>query len=393
MHYTSAGMSHRQKAQSANLRKIQGQNRLGANNEKHLGFGQLSESVIESLPIGVVAFDPNLKIIEANTQAVEFIELGDYIDKSVLRGTDNQIWKNWTEHLGEAIQTGKTSRLDKLSYTLNGRTKLLRIFCSPLKQAQTQQNIGGIVVIEDITEKANIQRELAETERLAAVGKLASKVAHELNNPMDGILRYINLAMRILEQEHLAKPKDYLQQCRKGLMRMVQIISELLEFSRTTHSTFEYTEINKIVEDAVKMMESTATASTVQIFRDYGTEMPQIRSGNLFQVFCNLIKNAIDAMPQGGKLTITTRQPANDTISIEFQDTGFGFQPENSQAIFEPFFTTKGRSKGTGLGLAICKDIIDKYNGRITAENAPQGGSIFTVYLPVTDESQTEISK
>lgn len=232
------------------------------------------------------------------------------------------------------------------------------------------------------SEKANIKKQSADTERLATLGKLTSKVAHELNNPMDGILRYINLTMRIVEQENLEKAKEYLIQCRKGLMRMVQIVSELLEFSRSTYATFERVRIEQIIEDAVKTMDTRVETSNVRILSSYAAGIPEIPSGNLFQVFCNLIKNALDAMPDGGQLHISTRLAADNTTIVEFRDTGAGFALENANVIFEPFFTTKDKGKGTGLGLAICKDIIERYNGRITAENAPGGGSIFTVYLP-----------
>jgi signal transduction histidine kinase len=233
------------------------------------------------------------------------------------------------------------------------------------------------------SEKTDTQKRLADTERLAVLGKLTSKVAHELNNPMDGILRYINLTMRIAEQENLEKAKEYLTQCRQGLMRMIQIVSELLEFSRNTYTSFEHVKIEQLIEDAIKTMDMRAETSNVQILSSYAPDIPEIRVGNLFQVFCNLIKNALDAMPAGGQLKISTRLAADNTAVVEFRDTGVGFAPENAKVIFEPFFTTKDKNKGTGLGLAICKDIIESYNGRITAENAPGGGSIFTVYLPV----------
>ena len=103
---------------------------------------------------------------------------------------------------------------------------------------------------------------------------------------------------------------------------------------------------------------------------------------NLFQVFCNLIKNAVDAMPDGGTLTITTAAWSTGEVVVSFEDTGMGL-PENAEQIFEPFFTTKPSGQGTGLGLAICKDIIEKYNGRILAENRPEGGARFTVVVPV----------
>ena len=130
-------------------------------------------------------------------------------------------------------------------------------------------------------------------------------------------------------------------------------------------------------------MDSSAEASNVRISSDYASDIPQIRTGSLLQVFCNLIKNALDAMPDGGELSISTRLAADNTTVVEFRDTGSGFAPEDTEVMFEAFFTTKDKGRGTGLGLAICKDIVERYNGRITAENAPGGGSIFTVYLPV----------
>lgn len=355
--------------------------------DNRLRLGLLGKSIIQSLPIGMVVFDLDLKIIEANPQAEKLIKLGDYIDKSLINGTNSPSTQglDWTEQLKSALLTGQIRRFDDIGYTLNGKIKLLRIVCTPLKTAKTQRTIGGSVLIEDISEKSNIQKQLASVERLATIGKLASKVAHELNSPIDGILRYINLAARIVEQENLEKPKEYLARCRQGLMRMIHIVSDLLEFSRGAHAQLEYGKLEQIIEDAINIMNTKAEASNIDILRNYTSGIPKIRSGNLFQVFCNIIKNAFEAMPNGGELHISTRLTTDNILVVEFRDTGDSFAPENAEVMFEPFFTTK--DKGTGLGLAICRDIIETYHGRITAENAPEAGSIFTVYLPLVNNS------
>lgn len=350
--------------------------------KEDLGFGHLGRSIIESLPVGVIAFDSDLKIVETNTRAGQLINLREKIDESLADGTDEKIWQGWSRQLRAAVSKGKAFKFDNVTYSSGTQTRLFRVICTPLKHTQNPNRLGGLIIIEDVTDKVNTERQLANTERLAAVGKLASKVAHELNNPLDGILRYINLAIRSAEQNNMPKPLDYLHQCRRGLMRMVQITSELLEFSRRTYSAFEYTQIEQIIEESIRAMESRIAAANVRIERSYAAGLPKIRSGNLFQVFCNLIKNAADVMPNGGGLVISTRCSREDNMAvIDFRDTGPGFPPENSEVIFEPFFTTKARGKGTGLGLAICKDIVERYNGRITAENAPERGSIFRVYL------------
>jgi signal transduction histidine kinase len=349
----------------------------------HLGFGPLGKSIVQSLPIGVIAFDSDLRIIETNSQATKLIELGDFIDESLAKGADypREPDLNWTEKLKSVLSSGETYEFGRINYKLNGKIKLLQIVFTPIKKDGTSKILGGTIIIEDVTEKTDIRRQLANIEKLATIGKLASKVAHELNNPMDGILRYINLAMRIIEEEKLEKPKEYLIQCRQGLMRMVQIVSELLEFSRSTYASLEYVELEQIIEDAIRTMDAKAEALNIQVLRNYGRGIPQIRNGNLFQVFCNLIKNALDAMPAGGQLSISTRLTVDNTAMVEFRDTGTGLPEEHADAIFEPFFTTKDR--GTGLGLAICKDIVERYRGRITAENASGGGCIFTLFLPI----------
>ena len=407
----SGNIDKQLKKRSANSKRIQ-----------RLAFGPIGKSIIQSLPAGVVVFDADLKIIETNPQAAKLLDLDDYIDCTLAKGTSktSSSGQEWTKRLKSVVSTGQTYKFDSVNYRFSNKdkTKSLRIFCIPLlagegnsiedlnyinqsgyvkradntnKQNKTRPETaaaGGALIIEDMTEKTALQRELTGAQKLATIGKLASKVAHELNNPMDGILRYVNLALRIVEQEKLEKPKEYLSQCRQGLMRMVHIINELLEFSRSAYAfTEEYVEIEQIIEDAIKMTDMKTQISDIRILRNYRPGIPQIKCGNLFQVFYNLVKNALDSMPDGGELRISTTPEADNYIAVEFSDTGEGFAPENAEAIFEPFFTTKDKGKGTGLGLAICREIIERCHGRITAENAPGGGSVFTVYLSVTNEN------
>jgi len=162
---------------------------------------------------------------------------------------------------------------------------------------------------------------------------------------------------------------------------MTEIIRELVEFSRSAYTAFDDAGINTVVDEAVKVMSDQAVRNDVSIVCTLQEDMPAIRGPHLFQVFCNLIKNAIDAMPAGGTLTVTTRTVGKEVV-IRFEDTGVGL-PEETDHIFEPFFTTKEPGKGTGLGLAVCKDIIEKYNGKIVPEPRAGGGSIFSILLPL----------
>ena len=353
---------------------------------KELGKGAeegFAPAVLQSLPVGVIVFDKELKILNANSCASDLIDVRTTADVTLAIGTNEKIWGNWRKILREVIKDGKICRFDNVSYCLADKMSLLQITCAPLRKSSADSIQGGLIMLENMTERANIQKQLANIERLAALGKLASKVAHELNNPIDGIMRYINLAKRAISEEGLSKPVEYLEHAGEGLKRMVQIITELLEFSRSRYSTLEDTPMDKIIDDAIKFVEPKAVAAGVEIERQFKSPLPKARGGNLFQVFCNLLKNAVEAMPDGGKVTISCGVSDDNIAVIKFRDTGPGFEPANSEAIFEPFFTTKTGGRGTGLGLAICRDIIEKYGGKITAQNAPNVGSIFTVYLPL----------
>jgi len=341
--------------------------------------------VLQSLPIGVIVFDKELKILNTNPAAAELIDIQTRVDVSLATGTNEKVWGNWHRTLLEVLENGKINRFDNVTYRTIDKLSTLQITCAPLTDSVDAAIQGGLLLLEDITEKANVQKQMANMERLAAMGKLASKVAHELNNPIDGIMRYINLAKRTISEAGLPKPVEYLEHASEGLKRMVQIIAELLEFSRSRYSALEDTFINKIIDDAIKSVEPAAKASGIEIDRQYQSPLPKVEGANLFQVFCNLLKNSIEAMPDGGKITIGCDISDNNVAIITFRDTGQGFDPAHGETIFEPFFTTK-TGKGTGLGLAICRDIIEKYGGKITAQNAPDAGSIFTVYLPLSEK-------
>ena len=286
-----------------------------------LEFGPLGKSLFDSLPVGIVTFDRDLKITNSNTRAAALIVLDGRIDKSLATGTGKELGRDWTEQFSLVISTGEMRRFETVTYARKGQTKLLRIICTPLKKHRATRTLGGALIIEDITEKTNADKRLANAERLATIGKLATKVAHELNNPMDGILRYINLARRIIEQENLQKPQEYLIHCRQGLIRMVQIVSDLLEFARGTYASFEQVRIEQIIEDAVKTMGSHAQSSEVRILTNCASGLPKVKSSSLFQVFCNLIKNAIDAMDPIDSIDSTDSMDSFDATTQRLNDS------------------------------------------------------------------------
>lgn len=355
-----------------------------------LKFDSLCKSIANSLQIGFISFDPSFRIMDYTPPAKELIYLGNRIDESIAAGTDPNVWNNWTGLLESSLQSGKKAEFGTVKYVRQEQTRLLNITCIPITNDNSSSAIGGAIFVSDITEKLDIEHELAHAERLISIGKVAGKVAHELNNPLDGILRYVNLSIRTIEQNQPKKAVNYLAHCREGLGRMSQIITELLEFSRSTHLAFEKCSVDKLIDDALRTLEIHLRNIDVQVIRDYHSPVPHMKSDALFQVFCNLIKNAADAMQGSGQLTITIRQN-NQNWTIEFLDSGPGLDPRHIEDLFKPFYTTKPHGRGTGLGLAICKDILSKLNSTIMAQNGPEGGGLFTIYLPSEPNKHTGI--
>lgn len=340
------------------------------------------ERVFQCLSLGLVVFDGQMEIVQHNA-ASEFLVGGHRsIVEALNAATMEATYQDWAKILHEVMNHGRQQRFDQVVFRDDrGGERLLSLQCYPLPDPADGQVNGGVLVIEDVTLTVSLEKRLAVSERMAAVGKLAAKVAHELNNPLDGILRYLSLAQRAHESGAADKVADYLVRARSGLLRMTEIVRELVEFSRAGHTTFDDASINAIVEEAVKVMSDKAAQARVSIVCTLQERIPAVRGSNMFQVFCNLIKNAIDAMPDGGTLTITTRTTDREVL-IRFEDTGIGL-PQEIDRLFEPFFTTKPAGKGTGLGLAVCKDIVEKYNGKIVPERRPEGGTAFTIRVPL----------
>jgi signal transduction histidine kinase len=346
-----------------------------------LDLSLLLPSILDFLGIGLIVFDRNLEIRYSTPSSNRLLTLKDRIDQSLDAAAESKVdWKTLLEHLLAGYQPLK---LAPIRTSKDGNNRILNLSCVPIR-TQDDQIMGGAVVVEDITEKTSRENELSQAERLITIGKIVGKVAHELNNPMDGILRYLNLALRIIEQGDIEKTKEYLQQSRTGLLRMVHILSELLEFSRSPGQAMEPAPLDSIIQDALSATASAIAGIDVQIIRNYEGQALSMRNDNLFQVFCNLIKNACDAMHGKGHLTISIEQ-TGEKWQVSFLDSGPGIPAELRNSIFQPFFTTKASGKGVGLGLAICKDLVEKHKGSISVSCPDTGGSLFTVQLPAAD--------
>jgi two-component system NtrC family sensor kinase len=239
-------------------------------------------------------------------------------------------------------------------------------------------------VEERTKELTEMQTHLIQSEKLASLGKLAAGIAHEINNPLGGILIYSHL---LLEEAPKKSPhRENLQKIVKETSRCKDIVKGLLEFARPKEPETSQVDINDIVESSLVIMEGQALFQNIKIKKSYAKDLPKIvaDSAQLQQVFMNIILNAAEAMDGNGVLTLSTSLDGDKThIEVKFSDTGHGIKEEDKRRLFEPFFTTKEVGKGTGLGLAISYSIVQKHNGTIQVESEVGKGSTFAVTIPV----------
>ncbi len=228
--------------------------------------------------------------------------------------------------------------------------------------------------------KAYLQ--LAGTEKLTALGEMASGVAHEVNNPLGGILLYSNLVLEDIPEDSPAR--ENMQKIIYQTNRCKEIVQSLLDFARTPTGDMVPLKINNVVNTSLNLIKQQAMFHGIEIKTSLSENLPEIIGdrARLEEVFLNLFINAADAMNGKGLLTIKTKLTSNNSIKVLVTDTGEGIDKEHLQHIFEPFFTTKEPGKGTGLGLSIVYGIIKKHNGLIEAESEPGKGTTFIISLP-----------
>jgi len=228
------------------------------------------------------------------------------------------------------------------------------------------------------------QEQLIAMEKLTSLGKLSASVAHEVNNPIAGILVYNQLLIKKLKTDKFEKEEalDFLSKMEKELVRIGRLIQNLLDFARQTGPRLSLININDVLERALSLVAHTAQLQHINIIKEFSTSLPLITADGdqLNQVFINLMMNSIQAMPLGGTMTIFTSFE-NGRIGAAIQDTGVGISKENMGNLFTPFFSTKKEVKGVGLGLAVSHGIIERHRGKIEVKSEEGKGSTFTVYL------------
>lgn len=227
------------------------------------------------------------------------------------------------------------------------------------------------------------QDQLVQSEKLASLGQLAAGVAHELNNPLGTILLYSDILLKELGPDSTYRAD--IEIIFNETKRCKGIVSTLLEFARQNQVVAQPTEINALIQNVADLALKHHQASAIEMVYEFDLDLPIIQADplQLYQALVNLVDNAIDAMPAGGKITLRTRARPAGMVTFELEDTGEGISPENISRLFTPFFTTKQMGKGTGMGLAIVYGIIKLHRGQINVSSEVNKGTRFTIQLPI----------
>jgi PAS domain S-box-containing protein len=304
------------------------------------------------------------------------------------------------EYYNRIYRTGEPAEmLDVVQIRKDGKRIFVDSSASSIRN-EKDEIIGFRGVIRDVTERKKAEEERKQLEqkaqfasRLASVGELASGVAHEINNPLTGVIGYAHL---LLVRKDISRDvRRDLEIINEGAQRVAGIVKKLLAFARQTKPEQRYVNINELIRNTLDLRAYELSANNIKVALQLTRDLPMTIAdpGQLQQVFLNLIINAETEMKiihGKGKLSIKTEK-INNILRISFKDTGPGIARENLETIFDPFFTTREVGQGTGLGLSVCHGIVTGHNGKIWAESEPGKGATFIVELPlVTEEGQVE---
>lgn len=357
-------------------------------------------NLIESSIDGILGFDENNAVVIYN-HSMELM-LGFSKDEVLHKMTFGQFFSaggqlHFKEKLSGNTHGGKNQLMlyETSLREKSGREIPVQVSASLLLEQGRES--GLVCFFRDLRQIRKLEREVSDQARILhqdkmmSLGRLAASVVHEINNPLSGILNYLRLMSRVLSKGALSedrreKFKHYLDLVESETNRCSQIVSSLLSFSRRSPPSFGQVRIDELFRRCILLSQHKLELSNIHLASDIQHDLPPVEGdfNQLQQCMINLIFNAIDAMPDGGNLTLNSHwDRTNGKVIITVQDTGRGIPSENIPHIFEPFFTTKSEGYGVGLGLSTAYGIMERHKGTIHVESEPGKGAIFTLELPV----------
>ncbi len=338
------------------------------------------EPLLQALPCGCLIVDPQGIIRAANPAASTQlgVPISTLLGRAVLDAAP--MWQNTP--FSKALEGVYASQTVSGTLTFELASTDERWLTVQISALPGNQGVGYVLPLQDASELVRLKRRLRWTEYQASIGKLARGIAHELNNPLDGVLRYTHLALEQMTED--SPVREYLVHVKEGLDRMLRAARAFLEFSRqVTTPVDRMADLNRLIDDVLILFKHRAKFQQIRIVTELDSSLPKVIDCGLQHAIVNLLKNALDAMPRGGTLTIATHATEDSRhVELEVADTGTGISEEHHSRLFQPFFSTKPIHQGSGLGLIIAKEAVERSGGRIAFTTQVGVGTTFRVELP-----------
>ncbi|MFZ0285963.1 MAG: ATP-binding protein [Terriglobales bacterium] len=343
-----------------------------------------NENIVESINVGVLAVDLADRIESWNSQMEVMYALPRW--QVLARPLSEILPAAFVEEFYRVRQNQGIHNLYKFRLnTPTGESRIVNVAIAPLVTRKFNV-IGRLIIMDDITERIELEAQLSQADKLSSIGLLAAGVAHEVNTPLAVISSYAQMLSKQLQGD--PQRGALLEKITRQTFRASEIVNNLLNFSRTSGTEFTEVDVNRIIHDTLALLEHQFKTSKIQVQNELAAHLPSIsgNAGRLQQVFLNLFLNAKDAMANGGTLRIATSN--GEGVSVVVSDTGSGIAQEHIHRIYDPFFTTKasreGQPRGTGLGLSVSYGIIQEHAGKIRVESRPGEGTRFYLDFPLT---------
>ena len=357
---------------------------LGQKISEYERLKEFNENIVESINVGILAVDLEERIESWNAQ----MEVMYALPRAEAIGrTMRQVFPpSFLDEFHRVKDDQGVHNLYKFRIeTRTGELRTANIAIAPLV-SRAFNTVGRIILVDDITDRVDLEAQLTQAEKLSSIGLLAAGVAHEVNTPLAVISSYTQMLAKQVRGDDRLGP--LLEKITQQTFRASEIVNSLLNFSRTSGTAFSELDLNTVIEDTLTLLDHQMKTSNVHIEADLQADLPPIlgNPGKLQQVFLNLFLNAKDAMAGGGTLRVSTE--VNGHVGISISDTGSGISPEHVKRIYDPFFTTKsapreGQRRGTGLGLAVTYGIIQEHAGKIEVESHTGSGTTFHLEFPM----------
>jgi len=348
---------------------------------------QLYRVIIETLPYALLVLDGQLHIVLCNSSGAALLAqwalaMGDHQSSPLLTHPD-------LRHQARAVlQNGGTKLVDLYLDRAQGSPTVLRAMLTALR-TEGRGNPRCLLLLEDISVRMQLEEQLVQSEKLAAMGLLAQSMAHELGNPLSAMTFTLQYVRERLEQTGHPPLTEAIDTLIESVKQMHALLLDLSGFTGTQRPRFEATDLRRALSQVLALIQHEAEQHNIHLYRQFDEHLPacQVDAREIKQLLLNLVKNAMEAMPTGGRLSVTlglvpqVTPDSEEAIRIEISDTGAGMNDSEVGSIFRPFYSTK--PKGTGLGLPFCRRVADEHGGEITVSTQLGVGSTFIVTLPV----------